>query len=91
VIYTTNYTLNTLDDDETHALPQVYDVDCDVKMKVKYDNLFNGNKFLGEILPINIYSLLITAHEKFSYIWFQFNKILGKILSIEQNVPYTTV
>ncbi|KDR20786.1 Protein takeout [Zootermopsis nevadensis] len=47
--YSTNYSLTTLQDGELYVIPQAYDFDFDVKlMKVHVENLFNGNKFLGD-------------------------------------------
>jgi hypothetical protein len=47
--YVTTYELTKMDDDEVYLVPSLYNVNFEVgKADVRMDNLFNGNKLLGE-------------------------------------------
>ena len=49
VKYTTTYDLKKMDDGEVYIVPDKYTVEFEPKnVKARLDNLFNGNKVLGE-------------------------------------------
>jgi hypothetical protein len=89
--YSTNYTLSQLADGQQYAVPVDYNVEYDLERAVvHFQNLFNGNKLLGDTMNNLINENWRIVVEDFGKpIFMTLGGIVHQILtSVSQKVPY---